>query len=214
LFADAKAIVFDLDGTLYVNEALAEEIRASAAGYVASLKAIDISAAKRLLEDARKRLSDGSSLKSTISAACIEVGGDIRLLHDHFSIEIRPEMFLDRDEELATVLGRLSGIAELFIYTNNNRFLCGRILECLGVSGFFRRVFTIEDSWRPKPDMIALRQVFTGIGRPPGECVFIGDRYDVDLRLPASLGSPVCLVKSVRELKYLLQKIADHKERA
>ncbi len=210
MFADAKAIVFDLDGTLYVNESLAREIKISASRYIASLREIDVSAAKSLLEATRNRLSAESGLESTLSAACIEAGGDIRRLHDHFSAEIRPEMFLDRDDGLVKILDRLAGILELYIYTNNNRFLCTRIMERLGVSGLFRRVFTIEDSWRPKPDISSLRQVFAGIGKPPGECVFIGDRYDIDLRLPAELGSPVCLVGNVAELVTLLQDIAGH----
>ncbi len=210
MFADFRAIVFDLDGTLYVNDSLAREIKTSACSYIASLKAIDVSAAKSLLDATRKRLSAETGLESTISAACIEVGGDIRSLHDHFSAEIRPEKYLDRDDRLVTVLGRLSDMLELYIYTNNNRFLCGRIMERLGISGLFRRVFTIEDSWRPKPDISALRHVFAGIGRPPEECVFIGDRYDVDLRLPASLGSPAYLVGSVKELVALLHDLAGH----
>jgi putative hydrolase of the HAD superfamily len=211
LFADAKAIVFDLDGTLYVNEGLAREIKISASRYIASLKAIDVTAARCLLEAARNRLSAESGLESTLSAACIEVGGDIRRLHDHFSGEIRPELFLNRDYGLVKVLDRLAGSLEMYIYTNNNRFLCGRIMECLGISGFFRRVFTIEDCWRPKPDISALRQVFARIGRSPEGCIFIGDRYDIDLRLPATLGSPVYLVGNVDELVSLLQEIADWK---
>ncbi len=212
MFADVRAIVFDLDGTLYVNDGLAREIKTSACRYIAALNAIDVLAAKSLLDATRKRLSVESGLESTISAACMEVGGDLRRLHDHFSEDIRPEKFLDRDDLLVTVLGRLAGFLDLYVYTNNNRILSGRILELLGISGLFRRVFTIEDSWRPKPDISSLRQVYAGIGRPPEACAFVGDRYDVDLRLPASHGSPVYLVGSVRELTGLLQKIADHKE--
>lgn len=211
VFADAKAIVFDLDGTLYVNDALAGEIRASASRYIASWKGIDITAAKRLLDAAQKRLTAESGMESTLSAACVEVGGDIRQLHDHFSTEIRPELFLKRDDALVRTLDRLAGVADLHIYTNNNRFLCGRIMDCLGISGFFRRVFSIEDSWRPKPDMSALEKVFAGIGVAPQESLFVGDRYDVDLRLPASLGSPVLLVGNVGELLPLLHEIVDDK---
>ncbi len=214
MFADAKAIVFDLDGTLYVNDALARQIRTSAGRYIASLKRIDIIDAGHLLHAAQKRLSAESGMESTLSAACVEVGGDIRLLHDHFSAEIRPELFLERDDGLVKALDRLSDIADLYIYTNNNRFLCGRIMACLGISGFFRRVFTIEDSWRPKPDMPALEQVFAGIGVAPQECIFVGDRYDIDLRLPASMGSPVFLVGSVVGLLKVLREITDSKSGA
>ncbi len=212
MLADAKAIVFDLDGTLYVNQAFAREIKESAGRYIASLKGIDDITAGSQLKAARERLSAESGLESTLSAACIELGGDIRQLHAHFSKEIKPELYLNRDDGLVKALEKLAGVRETYIYTNNNRFLCGRILKCLGISGLFRRVFTVEGTWRPKPDISSLRRVYDGIGRPPEECLFIGDRYDVDLRAPASLGSAVCLVRSVRELEVLLHEIAGRNE--
>ena len=73
----------------------------------------------------------------------------------------------------------------------------------LGVAGLFRRVFTIEDTWRPKPDRTGLEDIFRGIGRKPAECLFIGDRYDIDLRLPAALGCAVFLVSTTEELFHL-----------
>ena len=89
---------------------------------------------------------------------------------------------------------------ELFIYTNNNRSLSARIMDLLGFSGLFRQAFTIETSWRPKPDRATLENILAEIGRKPIECLFVGDRYDIDLRLPAEMGCGIFLVKSVEEL--------------
>jgi putative hydrolase of the HAD superfamily len=94
----------------------------------------------------------------------------------------------------------LSGGFELYLYTNNNCQLSGRIMNVLGLTDLFRRVFTIEETWSPKPDRRTLLNILKEIGKKPEECLFVGDRYDVDLRLPAELGSAVCLVKSVDEL--------------
>ena len=38
------------------------------------------------------------------------------------------------------------------------------------------------------------------IGRLPQECLFVGDRYDIDLRLPAEMGCAVFLVSNTEEL--------------
>jgi aspartate ammonia-lyase len=206
LFSEINTIILDLDGTLYVNNDLAREIRVSASRYIASLRGIDESDASLLIEDAKKRISAARGLESTLTAACIDLGGDMRQLHEHFAAEIKPELFLSRDDGLASLLDSLTNSFDLYIYTNNNRFLCDRIMKSLGISDCFRGTFTIEDYWRPKPDITVLEKILLRIGRTPTECLFIGDRYDVDLRLPASMGSEVFLVSNVWELVSLLRK--------
>jgi putative hydrolase of the HAD superfamily len=206
LFSHINTIILDLDGTLYVNEDLAREIKSSATRYISSLRGIDESDACQLIKDAKNRITAATGRDSTLTAACLELGGDMRQLHEHFAAEIRPESFLSRDNGLANLLNKLVNRVDLYIYTNNNRILCDRIIKSLGISACFRGAFTIEDYWRPKPDTDVLEKIFARIGRKPAECLFIGDRYDVDLRLPASMGSEVFLVRNVQELESILQK--------
>jgi putative hydrolase of the HAD superfamily len=203
LQSDIKALVFDLDGTLYTSAPLGSEILHSAGRYVAELKAVGLGEAELLLRDAKKRLSAASGSDTTLSRACMEVGGDLRELHRRFAAEIRPERFLAGDERVGDLLKTLGSRFELYIYTNNNRALSAAIMDILGIIGLFRQIFTIEESWRPKPDRIALEDIFRGIGRKPEECLFVGDRYDIDLRLPAEMGCAVCLVSTTEELFHL-----------
>lgn len=207
LFRDAKAIIFDLDGTLYSCDKLEHEIKDCAIRYIASLKNMDFPSARSLLECTKEKLTRSKELDATITATCMELGGDIHRLHEHFAAEINPERLLGRDEALAKFLARLSEKFDLYIYTNNNRALSGRIMNSLGISGCFRQVFTIEDSWCPKPDLSALENIFSSIGMSPAECLFVGDRYDVDLRLPASLGSMVYQVCKSQGLVFPLEAL-------
>lgn len=200
MHSDLKAILFDLDGTLYVSTPLGREIRLSACRYVAALKGVGVEEADRLLNEAKKRLSAVSGVDTPLSLACGELGGDLRELHRHFAAEIRPEPFLSRDERVVELLKTLAGKFELYIYTNNNRVLTDAIMHFIGVAGLFKGVFTIEDSWRPKPDREGLAETLRRTGRKPDECLFVGDRYDVDLRLPAEMGCAVFLVSSTEEL--------------
>jgi putative hydrolase of the HAD superfamily len=197
---DLKAIVFDLDGTLYVNRPLGREIMLSASRYIAALKEILVEEADFLITETRMRLTERSGIDTPLSQTCEELGGDLRELHRHFAEEINPELYLEMDERVVELLKILGGRFELFIYTNNNRILTASIMKILGITGLFRQVFTIEDFWLAKPDRRALMEVFSQIGRKPEECIFVGDRYDIDLRLPADLGSTVFLVGSVEEL--------------
>jgi putative hydrolase of the HAD superfamily len=203
LHNDVRALVFDLDGTLYTSVSLGQEIMRAAVGYIADLKGVEAGAAELLVRETKARLALASGIEATLSHACVELGGDLHELHRRFAEEIRPELFLSRSEKVAQALDALGGRFELYVYTNNNRSLAKRIMSLLGVTGPFRQVFSIEDTWRPKPDRAGLEELFCSIGKKPEECLFIGDRYDVDLRLPAEMGCAVFLVKSTEDLLHL-----------
>jgi putative hydrolase of the HAD superfamily len=195
-----EAIVFDLDGTLYESPGLAAEIGHSAARYVAALRGVTAEEAAELLAATRKRLAALRGGETPLTVACIELGGTAQALHRHFTEDIDPARHLARDEGVIRMMAALQRRYSLYVYTNNNRVLAERILDLLGLTGFFARVFTIEFSWRPKPDQETLQQLFAAIGTPPGATLFVGDRHDIDLRLPADHGSPVHLVTTVGQL--------------
>jgi putative hydrolase of the HAD superfamily len=199
-----RAIVFDLDGTLYQDERLGEEVHQCACRYVASLKGISAAEAGALLREARSCQNDG---EGTLSLGVVFLGGNLQELHRRFNLEVHPEGVLHPDPRVLELLAQLAGRFELCIYTNNNRPLSARIMAELGVAGCFQRVFTIEDSWRPKPDRTALQGIFDAIGKEPRETLFVGDRYQVDLQLPASLGCAVFEVRSIEELLSLRELV-------
>ena len=202
---DVKVLVFDLDGTLYVSNDLGRAINHSACDYIADLKGVARSEADLLIKGVRKRLSAASGRDATLSLACMELGADIRELHRRFAEEIDPSLYLRKDERIVDLLATLGVEYHLYIYTNNNRTLSGKIMAAIGVAGMFRRVFTIEDSWRPKPDQEALDALLSQIGALPEECLFVGDRFDIDLRLPAAMGCAVFLATTPEELLNLMK---------
>lgn len=195
-----RALVFDLDGTLYVSGGLGREINDVACRYIAELKGVDVVVAESLIRETRAALTAAQKTDATLSRACMQLGGDLPDLHRRFADEIAPEKYIARDDRVIELLGMLAGGFELYLYTNNNRSLSGRIMQILGITDLFQRVFTIEDRWEPKPDRPTLEYILHEIRQKPAECLFIGDRFDVDLRLPAELGCSVCLVQSVEEL--------------
>ena len=195
-----RALIFDLDGTLYVSDEVGREIDASAMRHVAAVRGISAGEARLLIGETREKIAARTGWTASLSHACLELGIDLRELHRHFEAEIEPEHFLTRDERVVELLRRLGERFDLHIYTNNNRVLASRIMGALGIAGCFRRIFTIEDSWRPKPDREVLEAIFRDIGREPPQCLFVGDRYDIDLRLPLELGCRVFHTRTVDEL--------------
>jgi putative hydrolase of the HAD superfamily len=199
--AHLRTIVFDLDGTLYVNEQLAAEIQQAVSTYIAQVRQIPLTASSLLIKETRQRLTHERGTEATLSSVCTELGGTVADFHRTATQLVHPERWLDADIRVITLLTDLAQRFELVIYTNNNRTLAERILTRLGISGLFRHIVTIEDFWLPKPDRSALMLLLKTIGRSPGECLFVGDRYDVDLRLPAELG---CAVHQVADSTDLL----------
>lgn len=198
--AEMRGIVFDLDGTLYVCDRFAAEIQTAAATYIAGVNGITQAEAGELMAATRQRLAEETGTVQTISAVCAELGGSVRDLHRHFERTLRPEAYLVRDERVIRLLERLAGQYSLYIYTNNNRVLTTRIIDYLGLDRVLRGIFTIDDSWRGKPDEGMVRRVLDEIGLSPDETLFVGDRYDVDLRVPEQLGCPVYLSQSLEQL--------------
>lgn len=197
-----EAIVFDLDGTLYQNDRLGEEVNLCACRYIASLRGIAPEQADSMLQQAR---DSQQGVGKTLSLAVLSLGGNLKDLHLRLASEVHPERFLSVDERVPQLLQRLAQRFAIHLYTNNNRELSGKIMREIGVAGLFGKVFTIEDSWRPKPDRIALEGILAAIGRKPAQTLFVGDRYGVDLALPEELGCAVFEARTVEELLQLAQ---------
>jgi putative hydrolase of the HAD superfamily len=199
--ADIRGIVFDLDGTLYVCDRFAAKVQDASAAYIAGLKRINQEEAVQLVAATRRRLTEESGTVQTISAVCTELGGSVQELHRFFERTLRPEAYLVRDERVIRLLKRLAEQFPLYIYTNNNRVLTARIMNYLGLDdGMMRGIFTIDDTWRGKPDEKMVGRILEKIGLSPNETLFVGDRYDVDLRVPEQLGCSVYLSQNLEQL--------------
>ena len=199
-YSEIRAIVFDLDGTLYVCDRFAAEIHDAAAAYVAEVRQISQAEAELLMTATRKRLLAEKGTAQTLSAVCSELGGNVRELHDFFIQKLQPEQYLGRDERVVGLLERLAKHFSLYIYTNNNRVLATRIINHLGFGPSLRSTFTIDDEWRAKPDEVMVNRVLQEIGLTPPEALFVGDRYDIDLRVPEQCGCPVYLSQTLEQL--------------
>ena len=199
-YSEIRGIVFDLDGTLYVCDRFAAVIQDAAAVYIAGLKGISHAEAVSLMTAIRLRLTEESGTVQTLSAVCTELGGSLQELHRFFENTLRPEDFLVRDERVVHLLERLAERFSLYIYTNNNRVLTTRIINHLGLNGIVSGIFTIDDTWCGKPDEGMAIKVLEKIRFAPNEVLFVGDRYDVDLRVPDQLGCPVYLSQNPEQL--------------
>lgn len=197
---EITALVFDLDGTLYVNKELGRTIVASACRHVAETRGVSVEEAERLIREMKQQIRERGEA-APLTLACRRLGADIPAMHRRFAREVSPESFLAPDRRVCALLERLSARYRLYLYTNNNRELACRTLAVLGIPETrFQGIYSIEDSWEPKPARTVLERILAENGLAPAETLFVGDRFDIDLRPAQELGSPVFLTSSVEEL--------------
>lgn len=202
---EIRAIVFDLDGTLYVSDEFAAAIQEGAAVYLSGVLEVSVEEARQTMAATRRRLTGERGAVQTLSAVCVSLGGSISGVHVFFQKHLTPELFLMRDDRVVTLLKRLRQQFALYVYTNNNRALAVRITNILGIDGCFNGIFSIDDTWQAKPDEERLGQILKIIGLPACEVLFVGDRYEVDLRLPEQKGCPIFLSTKIDQLLRLDQ---------
>lgn len=195
-----QSIVFDLDGTLYVSDEIADEIWTAACDLVARSRGRRPEEGKEVLRCAKRRLAEILDEEPTLTRTCLELGIEIPEFHRALQDRVRPERYLDHDPVLYALLDSLRDRCDLFLYTNNSLPLTQKILALLGVEGLFRRLYTIEYTWRPKPDAETLERILEDIGGPPESFLFVGDRQQVDLRLARQAGIPTLLVSETADL--------------
>ena len=195
-----ESIVFDLDGTLYQAPSLAREIELASERLVSATRGLSLPEGRKLLERARARLAEELESEPTLTQTCQRMGIEIQELHAAFERDVVPEEHLDEDLLVRALLESLQDRCRLYIYTNNNLPLSRRILATLGLSDLFEELYTIEMAWTPKPDAEVLRQILADIGGPLESFLFVGDRRQVDLLLPAAWGIPTLLVRDTAQL--------------
>ncbi len=195
-----QSIVFDLDGTLYTSEHLAQEIAEAADIAVASSRGVPLAEGHRLILKARQRLTESLGEEPTLSLTCMELGLELADLHRYFEQEVKPERYLVEDPVLIALLDSLASVYDLYIYTNNNLPLARRIMALLGIGDQFKEIYSIEFCWLPKPDPDALQRVLEDISGPPETFLFVGDREQVDLAPAERLGIQTLLVRETADL--------------
>lgn len=198
-----KAIVFDLDGTLYVSDALEHAVWESVSRYTGELLGISAEEGGQRIKELRQRLTEERGTLQTLAVAIEVLGGTVPEMHRRFAEDLEPQQYIQPDPRVKPLLDRLGKRYTSWLLTNNNQILTNKILVCLGLEQGFDRIITINDTWRPKPDQSVLDQVLSDLGQPSEAVLFVGDRYDIDLRLPKQHGCPVLLTKTIDELMQL-----------
>jgi len=207
---DLRAFIFDIDSTLYTNQAYAFEQVDCQVRQFAKERGISADEARRMVADYRKKFAaehEGSkvSLGNTLLAFGVPIEQSVQWRREL----LEPADFLGRDERLIETLKGLQEKYQLICVTNNPVLPARKTLDAIGISEFFPEIVGLDTCFKSKP---ALEPFETAVERLGGgikaeNCLAVGDRYDMDIKLPLEMGMGGILVSGVEEVYQISKSV-------
>lgn len=195
-----KAIIFDMDGTLYKSQTIHKKFAEAAYHTLAREKSISLEQAQQRIEQKRESMKDkyGKSVPYTLTLRAF--GIPIEVWHEHNIAYFNPGDYLRRDPVLRDTLKYLKQTFALAVLTNNNHTQTVRTLKALGVYELFDGIFTYTSYQMLKPDPAFFLRAAADLNIEVPACCYIGDRYDVDLKPAKAVGMHILEVQGPEDI--------------
>ena len=211
---DLKAFIFDIDSTLYTNQAYAFEQVDCQVRQFAKERGITADEARRMVADYRKKFAaehNGSkvSLGNTLLAFGVPISQSVEWRREL----LEPADFLGRDEQLIEALKLLQEKYQLICVTNNPVLPARKTLDAIGISEFFPEIVGLDTCLKSKPAVEPFQTAVERLSKSAGEeikaenCLAVGDRYDMDIALPLEMGMGGILVNGVEEVYQIYKNV-------
>jgi phosphoglycolate phosphatase/putative hydrolase of the HAD superfamily len=205
--SDIRALIFDMDLTLYTNPQYGQYQIDSLVERLGKARGLSFEKMSREIEEARKAWADTHdgkkpSFSNLLAGYGISMEENIR-----WRMEIyEPEKYIKEDPRLGETLKKLRGAFVLGVVTNNPVSVARKTLTALGVEDLLSILVGLDTCMCAKPHEKPFAEFSSLSGCAPGYCVSIGDRYDIDLVIPLEMGMGAVLVDGVEDV-YELPKL-------
>ncbi|MDR2398293.1 MAG: HAD family hydrolase [Spirochaetaceae bacterium] len=203
-----RALLFDMDGTLYTNgpymafqrRILLEQL---AQRQGTTFTALDEAVQAYQNQWAQTHGGQTVSLSNTLVHFGLSIEAGIRLREELYE----PEAYLQPDPLLRETLRTLGTAYVLAVVTNNPVLVAQKTLSALGVADCFHGIVGLDTCGVSKPQAAPFLTATEWCGVSPTDCVSVGDRYDIDIALPLTLGMGGLLVAGVAEVYQLKESL-------
>jgi len=181
-----KAVLFDLDNTLYPEECdLFSLIDVRINRYMEEIVAIDPTD----VDELRRRYwhDYGATLQGLVRHHAIDPEDYLDYVH---AVDVSSRISLD--PELRHTLKTL-GLPS-YVFTNGSRCHVDRVVTALGLDGIFTDIFDIRIAdYQPKPNPDPYRQVLQELALPGDQCIMVEDQLK-NLQTAKQFGMKTVLV--------------------
>ena len=196
-----RAFIFDIDSTLYTNQAYAFEQVDCQVRQFAKERGITADQARKMVADYRKKFAaEHNGSKVSLGNTLLAFGVPIEQSVEWRRNLLEPADFLSRDDKLIETLHKLSSKYQLICVTNNPVLPARKTLDAIGVSDFFPQIVGLDTCFKSKPALEPFQTAVNILGVQASECLAIGDRYDMDIALPLEMGMGAVLVSGVEDV--------------
>jgi len=196
-----KALLFDMDGTLYTHDQYMQSQLDLPIKRLAVLKGKSFEQMNAEINQYRKNWAAAhNGLSISLGNIFLDYGISIEENVRWREELCRPEDYLTEDKQLRLTLTQLMSRFTLIVVTNNPVSVAFRTLTVLGVGDIFQNIIGLDTYGISKPHKTIFLEAARICGVPPDQCVSIGDRYDIDLALPLELGMGGILVDGVEDV--------------
>ena len=183
-----RAIVFDVDGTLYYSEDYLKHLTRAIIEALAELMGVDLRRAELIFHSVKNRVK-------TVSMGLELLGIDRRRFYEAVVERVEPCKYIRPRPELKELLSHLRARdIKVGCHTNSSRRLAEMVLRCLGLGlEDFDLVITCDDA-EPKPSEDGYLAAMKILGLRPDEILYVGDRWEVEVEPAKRLGMRTALV--------------------
>jgi len=183
-----RALIFDLDGTLYTSKDYTRHLLEGIVKTLAELFSMGEDDAFKLLQDLRARYG-------SITLGVESMGIKRSEFYGRLVEKLDPERFIAARPELLKFLEELRMMGfKLGCHTNASRLLAERVLGALGIPPEIFDVIVTCDDAEPKPMPEGYLKIVEALGLRPEEILYVGDRWKVELEPAKRLGMRTALV--------------------
>lgn len=212
--SNLKTIIFDIDSTLYTNQAYAFEQVDCQVREFARERGITADEARQMVADYRKKFAEKTGGKKvSLGNTLLAFGIPIEKSVEWRKILLEPSDFLKKDENLIETMLELKKLYSLICVTNNPVLPARKTLDALGISEFIPEIIGLDTCYKSKPALEPFKKAIEITGSQAEECLAVGDRFDMDLSIPIELGMGGILVTGVSEIYSLKKVIEDYHEK-
>lgn len=209
---EVKAFIFDIDSTLYTDEKYAFEQIDCQIRQFAKVRGISCDEARKMIADYRAKYENEHngakiSLGNTLCAFGIPIETSVKWRSEL----LEPANYLCKDKKLIKTLEQLLKKAKLVCVTNNPILPARKTLDAIGVSDFFPVIIGLDTCLKSKPAYEPFEKAIEYLGVEAKNCVAIGDRYDMDIKIPLEMGMGGILVDGVVEVYQIYEKCYNSK---
>ncbi len=206
--SDIKAIIFDIDSTLYTNAAYAFEQVDCQVRRFAFIRGITNEDARKMVADYRKKYAaENGGKKVSLSNTLRSFGVSIEQSVQWRRELIEPADFLGPDKKLQEALAALGRRYKLLCVTNNPLLPAQKTLDALGVADLIEVLVGLDTCNLSKPAKEPFERATKEAGVPFDKIISVGDRYDLDLAPALELGMGGVLVRGVEDVYKLPELI-------